>query len=475
MKRVPEPRSRAQSRRQLNRRHVLGMGAGAALAVPAARFGGAGGRGVAAQQGEGVMMPDALGREYLAYPETSGTVQFSNCWGGARVPLIEQWIEDFNAIYPNIRVQSDLSECSALAEQQVASIAGGAPANVMMIKSDNIAFFAEQDALLPLNDLMERDNVEADWFYPGEFAARTWQDVAYGLPNVTAGALHLLFVNQGLLEEIGVDPETPIATWQDLMALVEPAKEAGLLVMDPAKISTGMTGHQVFTYANGGRYWDDDLTTILWNEPAGVEAAEWMLEFVQAQAGSYENLAIAADRKNVIQPEDWAPEQYVAMINGSWTFFQLAEKAPHIDYAAYTFPRNADNPDSLGYTPTTGGWMFGIAAAGEDHDAAWEWIKFTTASDNACSFVQAQNRPSPVQSCNENPELGAGNPFWDVVTEDLATNIAVPVTSIHPQFVQIWFDMEDAILFEVMPPEEALNTFAEDAQELLDEWNAERA
>jgi ABC-type glycerol-3-phosphate transport system substrate-binding protein len=343
-----------------------------------------------------------------------------------------------------------------------------------MIKSDNNAFFADQDAILPIDELMQRDQVKAEWFYPGEFQSRTWKGKTYGLPNVTAGALHLFFANTKLLKQVGWDPAKPIETWQDLEALIEPAKKQGLFVLDPAKISTGMTAHIVFTYANGGRYWDDDLKKILWNEPPAVEAAEWMLEFVKRQAGKYENLAIASDRKNVIQPEDWAPEKYITMINGSWSFFLLKQKAPHIAYAAYTFPRNAHNSQSQGHTPTTGGWMFSIAKQGKDQEAAWEWIKFTTTSKHACSFVKAQSRPSPLQDCNEDPELAGGNPFWSVVTRDLATNIAVSTTSVHPQFIQLWLDMEDAILFERMKPKEALDSFAEKGQQLLDKWNAEQ-
>lgn len=455
-----------------SRRNVMRM---AAVGLPASHIGGAvvASRS-SAQQSEGVTLPEELGRDYLAYPETSGTVQFSNCWGGARIPLIEEWIGGFTSIYPNISIENNIAECSTMPEQQVASIAGGSPPNVMMVKSDRVAFFAEQDAILPLDDLMERDNVSGDAYYPAEFNSRTWQGQTYGLPNVTAGALHLLFVNKGLMEQVGLDPNMEVATWQDLEAMTAPARENGLFVMDPAKISTGMTGHMVLTYANGGRYWDDELTTILWNEPEAVEAAEWMLEFVKMQADSYEDLAIASERANVIQPEDWAPEQYLAMVNGSWTFFQLAEVTPFIDYGAFTFPTNADNPDSQGHMPATGGWMFSIAKEGTGHEAAWEWIKYTCYSENACSFVQAQNRPSPLVECNEDPALSEANPYWSVVTEDLESNVAVPVTSIHPQFVQIWLDMEDAILYETMTPKEALDSYAEQGQALLDEWNASR-
>ena len=415
-----------------------------------------------------------LGVEYLAYPSAKGAIQFSNCWGGTRIPLVHTWIKEFNAIYPCIKVENDVGDCPPLRDKQIAAIAGGAPPNVLMVKSDNMAFYADQGALHPLDDWMKRDGIKSEWFYPAEFNSRTWQGKTYGLPNVTAGGLHLIFVNTRLLEKVGWDPKKPILTWQDLESLVEPAKKQGLFVMDPAKVSSGMTMHFVMTYANGGQYWDDKLTKIRWNEPPGVEAAEWLLKFVKAQAGKYENLAIASDRKNVIEVEHWAPEKYLAMINLTARFFDLPRKAPNLKFATYTFPRNATNPASKGYAPTTGGWAFCIAKAGKDHEAAWEWVKFTTVSRHACAFTKAQNRPSPAIYCNEDPDLAKQNPFWPVVIQDLTAGISVPTTTLQPQFYQLWLDMEDAILYEKMKPKEAVDSYAKRGQALLDEWNAKR-
>lgn len=110
--------------------------------------------GAAAPAKSGGTIVQGLERDYLAYPETKETIRFSNCWGGTRIPLIEGWIKDFIAIYPNIKVENDVSDCPAINDKHVAAIAGGDPANVMMITSGNTAFYAEQNSLLPLDPLM---------------------------------------------------------------------------------------------------------------------------------------------------------------------------------------------------------------------------------------------------------------------------------------------------------------------------------
>jgi ABC-type glycerol-3-phosphate transport system substrate-binding protein len=434
-----------------------------AAAAPAAKTGGP----------TGTVIKE-LGRDYLAYPDVKGSITFSNCWAGTRIKLVEDtWIKPFQAMYPNIKVQNDVGDCPSLQEKQTTMLASGSPSNVLMIRGGGLPFFAEQNQLDPLNDLMARDKIEQSWFYPAEMKTRIWKGKVYGLPNVTGGAFFMLYYNTKLMKKAGLDPDKPIKTWQDMDAMVEPAKKAGILVMDPFKSNVSQPAHMVYTYQNGGKYWDDDLKKIMWHEKEGVEAAEWLLQFVKAQGGKYENVAIGGNRKDTVNPPDWAPERHMLAMNGSWFPFLLKTTAPHIEYGVTTLPINGKNPNSKLATPADIGWAFSIPVKAADKEAAWEWIKYITLSKpGACEFVKAQNRPSPVIACNEDPAVAAGNPWWKVVEADLKANVPIAVTSIHPKFADLAYEMEDAFLYEKMPVKEALTSYAERAQKMLDDYNA---
>jgi multiple sugar transport system substrate-binding protein len=419
----------------------------------------------------GSVIVQTLGREYLAYPKTKGTIRFFNCWGGARIPLIETWIKDFNAIYPDIKVINDTQDCTKIFQTMVTQFAGGDAPNVVMVQSQYFPFLAKDNSLMPLDDLVKRDKIDPTWFYDGEWKARTYNGKFYGMPNVTAGGQHLLYYNTSLLSKIGWDPSKVPSTWQDFDAMVDPAKKAGLFVMDPAKLSPGQTALAALIYANGGAYWTDDLKTVTFNSPAAVEAAEWELKFVKAQAGKYESLAAAGNRNDVMSAPTWGAEKYVLDFNGSWFAYQLNQQAQNVKYGIAPFPRNASNPNSKGYTYLEGGWAFSIPRIAKDQDAAWEFIKFTTASKAACEFVVAQVRPSPAKSCNEDPRLKAITPYWNIIQDSLSTARIVPLTDIHPQFTDIFFAAEDNILYEKMTPKAALDKATADAQKLLDDWN----
>ena len=416
----------------------------------------------------------ALGREYRAHPEVAGTVQFWHSWDGPRHVLVEGMIADMAAIYPSIKIETDLGDAASARERLVTALASGTPPNAMMLKSDSLAYFAERGALLPLNSVLAQDGIGVDWFTPAELGSRTWDGQIYGLPQTTDGAQHLLFVNLGLLDKIGVDSALPIRTWQDLDALVEPAVTAGYLVMDPGRMAVGMTAHQVWTYANGGRYWDGDLKKIGWSEQAGVQAAEWLVQFVKEQAGDYPRLASGGDPRAPLSAAEWSAERYVCCVNGAGWPYQLQQEAQRIRYAVYEVPHNALNPDSRGETPTTGGWTLAIPKSARDHEAAWEWLKLVTVSESACAFSERQRRPSPLAGCDDRAQAQPSQPFWPVVSASLARSVPVPNSPIQSQLEQLYRQMQDDLLMARLAPADTLENAARDAQQLLDDWHAKR-
>lgn len=420
---------------------------------------------------EGVVIPE-LGRNYLAYPDTKGTISFNNCWVSGREPLIEKWIKEFNRFYPDIKVVNDNEQdCSELLQYQKTLIGGGVPPAVLMVQSQNFRLYQEIDELRPLNDLIERDNIDADWFYSSEWDVRRVGDKIYGLPNVTAGAQLLMFYKKKYLQEAGLKT---VETWQDLERLAKVARANKIFILDPGKMSASkVTFFQCLLYSNGGKLWNDEFTKITWNSPEGIEAAKWLLDFVKMQADDYNALRVPGQHREIELIRFWATGPYIAAIDGSWSFYMLEDMASDLEYVVAPFPRNVHNDKSMGNIPVEGGWSFSIAKniSSQNQAAAWEWIKFTTLSKYACEFTVAQSRPSPLQRCNEDRRLSEQNPHWEAVKKALTQAEAVPTFAINVQLHEMMVNMQDSILNELMTPEEALKTYSDKAQSFLDEWN----
>jgi multiple sugar transport system substrate-binding protein len=413
---------------------------------------------------------------YIARTDASGAVDFPNGWGGGRIPLMEEQIADFNRFFPDIQVTNSVHRTDDLETIHLTSIAAGTPSNAIMLRSDAIPFFVEQGALMALDDLAVRDELDVDAiFYKGEIDNRRWNGQLYGLPSVPGGNRHMLWWNKGLFDEVGLDPESPPATWQDLdeMADVVRAASDRLYLLEHNHTAGSHPPLLVWMSTNNGSYISDDLTQITFDSPEGVETLEWMVQFARRQAGSYERMAAAeARRMDSLEAANWAAGRYLTVTAGSPYFSQLADVAPDLEYGVTLLPYNATNAAAKSQTPAYAGWSYCIPTGSKDVDAAWEWIKYTTAGIGQFNFMAKQIRPSVVRQYNENPELSAGNPYWDVVIADLEANVPIPVMPTYTAIRDIMYDLTEAALFEKQSPADALAEGAVMAQRALDEWLA---
>lgn len=411
---------------------------------------------------------------YIARTDASGVVTFPNGWGGARIPLMDAQIADFNSFYPDIEIKSTAYKTDDLEKTHLTSIAAGAPDNAIMLRADAIAFFVEQGALMPMDDLIARDEMDVDnLFYKAEIDTRRWEGKVYGLPNVLGGTRHLYWWNKGLFSEAGLDPETPPLTWDDLDAMADQVRAAtpDRFLLEHNHTAGSHPPLMVWMMCNNGSYISEDLSQITFNSDEAITAAEWMLQFAKRQADSYEMMAATeARRMDSLEAANWAAGRYLSATAGVPYFSQLAEAAPDLDYGVALLPYNGANPAARSATPAFAGWAYCIPTGAKDVDAAWEWIKYTCGGRGQFNFMAAQARPTVVRQYNDDPAISGNNPWWDIVIADLEASLPVPVMPVYPRIRDLMYDVTEEILFEKKSPADALNDGAAAAQEILDGW-----
>jgi multiple sugar transport system substrate-binding protein len=217
---------------KLNRRKLLGYSAGAGLAVaglskiPA---------GALAQEDMGID-PTQWTPEYIK--SIAGTIEVDTAAECAKVvpldytgklsywwvgpteasPPIEHQINDefwaaFAATYPNITVdKQNLDYNQMLDKARTAALGNAAP----MVAKFPILWGVEFAAKGQLSELAPEDvgYPTAD-FWPGAMKSVTWDGKTYGVP--TNNETMALIWNAAIFEEAGLDPETPPATWEQLV------------------------------------------------------------------------------------------------------------------------------------------------------------------------------------------------------------------------------------------------------------------
>lgn len=119
----------------------------------------------------------------------------------------------FAEMYPNIVVEKQNLDYNTLVDQfRTASLGNAAPMVVKLPILNGVEFAAK-------GQFMEFGPADVGYavedFWPGAMKSVTWEGKTYGVP--TNNETMALIWNAAIFEEAGLDPETPPATWAELV------------------------------------------------------------------------------------------------------------------------------------------------------------------------------------------------------------------------------------------------------------------
>ena len=133
-------------------------------------------------------------------------------------PTTEGVIQVFQEQHPEITISlGDLGEAVYGTPKYVTAVAAGKGPDVSYQNRHTFRQFASRNLYRPIEDLLERDNLDKGNFMAGPIADLTWQGTLYGLPH-TAGTRYF-FWNRTHFEEAGLDPDVGPETWDDIMEM----------------------------------------------------------------------------------------------------------------------------------------------------------------------------------------------------------------------------------------------------------------
>lgn len=140
------------------------------------------------------------------------------------------------------------------------AVATGTAPDLIAIDNPDHAAFASRGAFLDITDMVAgSDVIDADAIFPGPRASLTWDGRMYGIPR--ASNTIALYYNRDLFEAAGLDPDSPPATWDELL-------EAARTLTDP----------------------DNDVYGIAFSARASEEGTFQFLPWAQMAGGGFENI-----------------------------------------------------------------------------------------------------------------------------------------------------------------------------------------
>ncbi len=299
----------------------------------------------------------SLGASFDIDDKENSTVRVWMAGGNEQYETLQRMIDDVFTPETGIEVELELVAGSLI--QAVAS--GTGPDVYIGIGGETIVNMAIRGALAELDSYPGYEELLAE-YVPGSDIPYTLEGHVYGIPNT--GAFSMLFVRTDVFEQLNL--EIP-KTWDDVYDVAQ--------VLQRHNMSLGVVpSFATLLYQNGGRYYNEELTKVMFDETVAVEAMTQHTEFYT----KYDfPITYTFDSR-------FRTGEMPIAIAGYSTYNSLKYAAPEISGLWEMFPcpgtlKEDGTIDSTQAVASGAGVV--MLESARDKDAAWAFIRWWSGHD----------------------------------------------------------------------------------------------
>lgn len=389
--------------------------------------------------------------------------------GGDVAKLVEQLCKDFTDDNPDIVVDPVYTgNYDDTVTKIQSAIQGGNPPDVFVNLATQRFTMASTGMAMPLDDLIAEDGegqAYIDDFLDGFMEDSYVDGQIYSIPFQRS--TEILFYNKDAFAEVGLDPESPPETWDEVVEYGEKLTKDGRygvgIALNSGSAQWTFGGFCLQNSANGENLMTDDGKKVLFDTPENVEALQFWLDL----QNKYKIMA-----PGIVQWTD-LPTQFlageVAMIYHTTGNLTNIRENANFDFGTAFLPGNKRMGACTG-----GGNLYITNGIPEDHvQAAWKFIKYITSTDKAAQWALDTGYVPTRESCFETDEITtyyAEFPQAKVAYEQIS--VAKPELTTY-NAAEMWRVLNDHIQSAVTgeaTAAEALADAQEEATDILSEY-----
>lgn len=433
----------------------------------------------------GTVPPAPAGGEEAAAPAAEAVTL--RVWGyGLDDARAQARVAVFQNNNPNITLEPVGGALNT--QQLLTAVASGDPPEVVNVDRSQTGSWAGRGAIDPLDDLISRDGFDLEQFYPVLISQVTHNGQIYGVPQFVN--VDLFFMNLDVLQEEGVDPESvDPGDWGQLTALGEQLHQMEGAQVVRTGFDTKMQDGRLWlwSWANGAEPITADGLQANFADPLVIEALAWGVETVEAQGGELARAAFS-QAQNFFSPQNPVLIGQTAMTLFEQWLIGVMKVDPEANFRTL-LPRMRNSEQTL--TDATGA-AFAIPRGVVARDAAWSFIQGMTSTEAWIAGEEATKAANEADGAPYHPTISgnvaADQEAWSTLYTGISPSYDQTV-ALFPEALQVArFRYSGPVAAEVAEmmtaavndalqgvktPEDAMADLQEQAQQAIDEFQAQ--
>ncbi len=289
-------------------------------------------------------------------------------------------IREFERLHPHIRVkvgtpggQGDLDP-----QKLLTAVVAGTPPDLLWFSRHALGMWASRGAFRPIDDLIARDGIDLNEYYPGLREVCMWEGKTYCLAWNIDG--RVLFCNMPMLRAAGYD--RPPRTWDELAAMA-----AAMTKYDERRgryetlgfaPNYGNAWLYLYAWQNGAEWFSPDGRTAQVSSPPVLGALDWMVKTYDAVGGAdrVQSFQSSAQIEGIGDP--FLSGRLAMQFNGGYYLDTIARYKPDLDVEVSLPPAAKEGMEPVSWS---GGFAWVLPKDSRHPEEAWTFSKWMCSEE----------------------------------------------------------------------------------------------
>jgi sn-glycerol 3-phosphate transport system substrate-binding protein len=390
--------------------------------------------------------------------------------GGKAANTIDSLTSDYVSQTPGVKIDAVYAgSYQDTITKVLTAVKGGNPPQLSVILSVDMFTLIEEEAIVSIEELFTTDE-ERTWlegFYPAFMENSQTGGKTYGVPFQRSTPV--LYWNKDAFKEAGLDPDTPPATWDEMVSFgkkLTKTDATGNVSQWGVRIPSSGFPYWLFqglTTQNDAFVMNSDGNETYFDNPAVIEALQYLVDL------STKHKVMAP---GIIEwgttPKAFFERETAMMWTTTGNLTNVRANAP-FDFGVAMLPANKRRG------APTGGGNFYIFSDSSDAQkkASLDFIRWITAPEQAARWTIATGYVAPRPDAWETPAMKAyvkDFPPALVARNQLEFATAELSTYQNQRITTIFNDGLEAAIIGKMTPEEAMKAAQKKADRILKDY-----